>query len=335
MLFTALTVAEDVCGIIDLPTTWTKEHSPYRITGDVQIAAAARLTIEAGVEVLVATGEACGETKQIDWSDSNYISIKAFGPLVIKGTAKEPVKFSPENPIAGKVQWDGIRLPFKDKAAVQIEFLHISGANKAINASYGKFNVGNSLFIGNGTGIWAEPEANLSVYNCIFTENLSAGIYIKDSRVQAVANIFYKNSTFGILSDSRLSPKINSNIFFGNSDTDCRFCPVGTNKQNIFKDPIFSGSATEKALIKKDPSLPTPAKNIKDTVIHKIYTDAIGDTAKTIVQATSALPFSLSKYSPALNAAPNTDFFKNNDGSQGDIGLYGGKTGRYNKEISY
>ncbi|MDR2732551.1 MAG: hypothetical protein LBB36_04960, partial [Fibromonadaceae bacterium] len=69
--------AEDYCGIINVPITWTKEHSPYRITGDIQIAPAARLTIEAGVEVLIVPGEACGETVQLDWSDSTSISIKA------------------------------------------------------------------------------------------------------------------------------------------------------------------------------------------------------------------------------------------------------------------
>jgi len=338
----------DVCGILDVPATWTKENSPYRITGDIQIPPASRLTIEAGVTVLVATGEACGETKQLDWSDSTKISIKAFGPLIIKGTQEEPVRILPENHVPGKIQWDGIRLPMKNKEGVSLEFIHIMGANKAINASYGKFNVGNSLFLGNSTGIWMEDEADLSIYNCIFAENLSAGIYISNSRPSIAANIFYKNFNFGIWADSRPSPRIQNNIFFANADTDCRYCPVGTAKTfkkensnipidkfgNIYSDPVFAGSEKEKKLMERDPKRPTPAANIKDTVIRQIYEKSQGTPSTAETTTSESLPYSLSKYSPGINAAPKTDFFKNADNSQGDIGLYGGKPGRFNKIIS-
>jgi parallel beta-helix repeat protein len=344
-IFALSAFAEDVCGMIDVPVTWTKEKSPYRITGDIQIPPASRLTIEAGVEVLIVPGEACGETKQLDWADSTFISIKAYGPIVIKGTDKEPVRILPENHKPGKIQWDGIRLPMKNKEAVTIEFLHIMGAHKAINTSYSIFNVGNSLFIGNNTGIWLENEGDVSIYNCIFTENLSAGIYINNSRPSIAANIFYKNSNFGIWSDSRKSLRIQNNIFFANTDTDCRFCPAGTSKiikndngafkdkfENIFSDPAFVGSEKEKIMAKKDLTLPTPKENIKDTSLQKIY-----ETSANLPPAANPntnLLFVLSKYSPALNAAPNTDFFKNADGSKGDIGLYGGKPGRASKSIS-
>ncbi|MDR2583224.1 MAG: right-handed parallel beta-helix repeat-containing protein [Fibromonadaceae bacterium] len=338
--------AEDVCGMIDVPITWTKEKSPYRITGDIQIAPASRLTIEAGVEVLIVPGEACGETKQLDWADSTFISIKAYGSLVIKGTDKEPVRILPEKHTPGKIQWDGIRLPLKNKEAVSIEYLHIMGAHKAINASYSIFNVGSSLFMGNNTGIWLEEEGDLAIYNCMFTENLSSGIYISNSRPTIAANIFYKNSTFGILSDSRKSPRIQSNLFFANSDTDCRYCPAGTAKivkeengafkdkfENIFSDPIFVGSDKEKIMMKKDINLPTPKENIKDTSLQKIYETSTGKPQQADNPSPN-MPFILSKYSPALNAAPNTDFFKDADGSKGDIGIYGGKPGRTSKSIS-
>jgi parallel beta-helix repeat protein len=337
----------DFCGIIDLPTTWTKDNSPYRITGDIQISHAARLTIEAGVEVLIVPGEACGETKQIDWSDSAYVSIKVLGSLVIKGTAKEPVRILPENHVPGKIQWDGIRLTRKDRSQVSIEYMQIMGANKAINASFGRFNIGNSLFIGNSTGVWLESEGDVSIYNCLFTENLSAGIYINNSRPSIAANIFYKNLNFGIWSDSRQSPRIRNNLFFENVDTDCRFCPVGVSKiiknednyvptdkfGNIYSDPIFAGSEKEKSMEKKDLSLPTPLKNTKDTTLHKIYEKSQAIPSVKPSQA-NLQPFRLSKYSPAINAAPKTDFFKDIDDSEGDIGLYGGKPGRYDQIMS-
>ena len=333
--------------MIDVPSIWTKDKSPYRITGDIQISPAARLTIEAGVEVLIVPGETCGETKQRDWSDSTYVSIKVSGSLIIKGTAKEPVRILPENHVPGKIQWDGIRLSLKERGAISIEYMHIMGANKAINTSLSRFNIGNSLFIGNSTGIWLEDEADLAIYNCVFTENLSAGIYISNSRPSIAANIFYKNLNFGIWSDSRPSPRIRNNLFFANSDADCRFCPVGISKiiknedshvpvdkfGNIYSDPIFAGSEKEESMMKKDLNLPTPMKEIKDTALHKIYEKAQGVPSAANPRQED-LPFSLSKYSPAINAAPRTDFFKNVDDSQGDIGLYGGKTGRFNIQIN-
>jgi len=338
--------ADNICGMIDVPVTWTKEKSPYHITGDIQISPAARLTIEAGVDVLIVPGEACGETKQLDWADSTFISIKAYGALIIKGTDKEPVRFLPENHVPGKIQWDGIRLPLKNRESVSIEYVHIMGAHKGINASYSVFNVGNSLFMGNNTGIWLESEGDASIYNCIFTENLSSGIYIDNSRPSIAANIFYKNSTFGIWSDSRKSPRIQHNIFFANADLDCRYCPAGTAKiiknengtfkdkfENIFSDPIFVGSAAEKAMEKKDINLPTPKENIKDTSLQRIY-ETSANLPQQAATPSANLLFVPSKYSPALNSAPNTDFFRDADGSKGDIGIYGGKPGRANKSIS-
>jgi len=338
--------AEIECGIIDKPIVFTKEHSPYRITGDIQISPGARLTIEAGVEVHIVPGEACGETKQIDWSDSTGISIKANGPLVIKGTAAEPVRILPEKHVPGKIQWDGIRLSSRERMQVEIEYLHIMGAAKAIKASYSRFNVGNSLFIGNGTGIWMENEADLAIYNCVFTENLSSGIYISNSRPTIAANIFYKNTDFGILSDSRQSPRIQNNIFFANASTDCRFCPVGvsiilknekkhfpTDKfGNIYSDPIFTGTEKEKSMAKADLDIPTPIKDAKDTTLYKMYEKSHEAPHPPVVQPTQL--YRPSKYSPAINAAPKTDFFRNADDSYGDIGIYGGKSGRYNKIIS-
>ena len=184
--------------------------------------------------------------------------------------------------------------------------------------------------------------------NNIFTENLSAGIYISNSRPSIAANIFYKNSNFGIWSDSRPSPRIQNNLFFANSDTDCRLCPAGTAKitkkekaptdkfGNIYSDPIFAGTEAEKRMMRRDLDLPTPTQNIKDTVLRQIYKEA--DIAQPepvrALPATPQQPYRSSKYSPMLNAAPKTDFFRNADGSLGDIGIYGGTPGRFNKPIS-
>jgi parallel beta-helix repeat protein len=339
MTFSAF--AEEFCGMIDTPATWTEEGSPYYITGDIQITPASRLTIDSGAVVYIVPGESCGETKQMDWSDSTGISIKVFGTLVIKGTPAKPVRILPAEHVPGKIQWDGIRLPYRDRATVNIEYLQIMGANRAINASFSRFNVGNSLFESNGTGIWMENEGDLSVFNCVFTKNLSSGIYISNSRPSIAANIFYKNSSFGILSDSRPSPRIQSNIFFGNADTDCRFCPVGVSPSkdskdkfgNLYTDPIFKGSEKEKVMIEKDINLPTPEDKVKDKDLQKIYTQKVPPKAP-VETPLDSLPFILSKYSPALNAAPKTSFFKNEKGEH-DIGLYGGSIGRYNKPISF
>ena len=88
-------------------------------------------------------------------------------------------------------------------------------------------------------------------------------------------------------------------------------------------------------LAKADLKVPTPADKVKDPALQMVYERSIpGGRPKQEQDSTKLLPFTPSVYSPALHAAPKTDFFRNADGGYGDIGLYGGTSGRFNKAIS-
>lgn len=339
--------AEDLCGIIDAPTTLTKAKSPYRLLGDLYVSPAARLTMEAGVVLVVVPGEACGDTRQIDWADSNMISIKVDGAFFITGTPDEPVQILPEKHKPGKIQWDGIRIRNKRPILVQIENLHIAGAQKALNITYSSFHVANSIFADNNTAIWLENEAGISVYNNLFTGNRSAAIVIRESIPSIVANIFYQNVNYAIDSDSRPKPRIEHNLFYKNGDSHCWHCPIGvgmlsrvnergdsTDKNfNLFKDPVFFGSSADLYLAARDPANPTSTKLVKDTALLRMHATAESQGRSGLKPAGRYTPngngpWRLSRYSPALDAAPDNDFFKDANGTRGDIGVFGGKLGR-------
>jgi parallel beta-helix repeat protein len=339
--------AEELCGIIDTPTTLAKAKSPYRVRGDLYISPSARLTLEAGVELIIVPGEACGDTRQLDWSDSNFISIKVDGALFITGTPLEPVRIAPENHKAGKIQWDGIRIRNKRPVLVQIENLHIAGAHRALSVSYSSFHVANSLFIDNNTGIWLSDEAEISLYNNLFTGNRSAAVYIEESNPSLIANIFYQNPNYAIWSDSRPKPRIEYNLFYQSGDAHCWRCPPGIGVKNsvnergdstdrnlnLFQDPIFLGSPADLQRQKLDPSLPTPRPQSIDSTLHHLYakSDSLGRTGLPTPPRYTPLGYGiwrLSRYSPALDAAPDISFFRDENDTRGDIGLFGGKLGR-------
>jgi hypothetical protein len=67
----------EVRGIISEDTVWTKENSPYFLTGNVELAYGASLTIEPGVSVVGRWG-----------------SIEVWGDLIVEGTEDENVLFN-------------------------------------------------------------------------------------------------------------------------------------------------------------------------------------------------------------------------------------------------
>lgn len=339
--------ATDLCGIINVPTTLKAEESPYRVVGDLYISPSARLTLEAGVTLLIVPGEKCGDTRQLDWADSNMISIKVDGALFITGSFEQPVRIVPENHQAGQIQWDGIRIRNKRPVLVQIENLRIAGAQKAIRVTQSLFHISNSIFYDNNTALWLEDEADIWAYNNLFTANRSAAISIRESNPTLLANIFYKNPSYGVDSDSRPKPRIEFNLFFGNGDSDCWRCPVGMGKRvgvnhkndsidvfsNLYTDPLFQNSASARRVASKDVRLPTQKQEAKDPQLHQVYSQARESGRHGLPMSPRFEPlgkgeWQLSEYSPALDAAPDQDFFQDINGTRGDLGAFGGKLGR-------
>jgi hypothetical protein len=82
----------EIAQVISRDTTWTKENSPYVITGNVLISSGASLAIDPGVTVRFESGTGM----QID------------GELIARGTEDEPIVFTSNPPLAGPGSWCNI-----------------------------------------------------------------------------------------------------------------------------------------------------------------------------------------------------------------------------------
>lgn len=351
LVFLAQTWATDLCGMVLMPTTLGKAKSPYRITGDLYVPAPSRLTIEPGVEILIARKQSCKESfPQKDWSDSQFVSLRVEGAFYVKGTPEEPVVIRPENPVPGKILWDGIRISGQEPTSARIQFLQISGANRALDVSHSEFVVENSFFTDNNTAIRLNEKAHLEIQNNLFAYNSSAALFIQFAAPKVIANIFTQNPNYGIWADSRKGMKVEGNLFWKNGEANCWHCPAEIGKRNttnakgdstdsfgnLFADPVFQETPSETAEKKVDIQEETPKSEVKDTTLAKLHqkADSLGKAGlapKPIFQAQGKGSWKLSKYSPALDAGPDDKEFLDANGTRGDIGPWGA-TAKYRKK---
>lgn len=343
--------ATDLCGMVLMPTTLNKAKSPYRITGDLFVPAPSRLTIEAGVEILIAAKQDCKETfSQKDWSDSQFVSLKIDGAFYVKGTPEAPVTIRPEHPATGKVLWDGIRITGQSPSSARIQFLQLSGANRALQVSKSKFIVENSFFLENNTGIWLGEKAHLDIRNNLFQGNTSAGIFLQYAAPNIEANIFYENYNYGIWADSRKGLEVDGNLFWKSGEADCWHCLAEIGKRsatnskgdstdasgNIFADPVFQETPSEMVAKKSDITESTSKAEVQDTTLLKLHekADSLGKAGlapKPVFQAQGIGKWKLSKYSPALDAGPDSEDFLDANGTRGDMGPWGA-TAKYKRK---
>lgn len=340
---TPLWAATEICGEISAPMSLSRSQSPVYITGDLYIPRGSRLTLQAGTTLLIAPRGRCknGEVPQWDYADSQRVSIKVDGAFFVSGMPGSPVQIRPEKPMGSRVMWDGIRLRNRSSKVVQIEYLQISGADRAIRAENSSFGISNSLFENNNVGIQLRSAGDLYVFNNVFAKNGSLGIDQAASCPYVQANIFWRNGDAGIRSDSRKSPVYTNNLFWQNG-SDCYMCPAGTGRlvqgskdrfENIFADPVWLGSNSEKQRASRDPENPTPMDQVRDQALAKELNAAknrgkLGVSAQQNFRPRGAGPYQLSRYSPAIHASPSKFFFNNSDGSRGDLGMHGGTPDR-------
>ncbi|GEM_PF-1159765 len=334
----------ELCGVKYSPFSLTKSSSPYLLTSDLVIPAGSRLTIEPGVEIIVVkdTLSKCKDTiVQRDWADSQFVSIKVDGALYVHGTETQLVRIHPSQEGKG-VQWDGIRLKEQTPTSVEIRFLDIQGAHKALQIKESHFIVENSFFTNNNTALWLSEKANIQVRNSLFAQNQSAAVYLEHCAPVFEANLFVNNFTYAFWADSRKGVEISHNLFWNSGESHCYHCAAGLLKKtginsrgdsvdasgNIIADPIFVGSASESWHIKRDPKIPTPKAQTKDTTISQMHSDAKAKhglgVGKNYSVGTSMAYWKLSRYSPARDAAPDQSDYKDADDSRGDLGPWGG-----------
>jgi len=114
--------ATDVSGIIPKSTTWTASASPFRLTGDLQIAYRATLKIEPGVQI-----------------EGNGKALTVFGKLTAIGSQSSPIPFV------------NIKLSFGNNksdqpASIDIRYANMQGGLFLSGSSgYGSFTLRDSI----------------------------------------------------------------------------------------------------------------------------------------------------------------------------------------------
>jgi hypothetical protein len=338
----AASAATKVCGTLRLAQEWTAKGSPYVVTGDVFLPNTSRLRIGPGVTVKFARPGASGAPcdaedpapPPADWADSTYAGMRIEGPFRVIGTEEAPVVFEPESPDSATVGWDGLRFLGHDPRNAEIGFAVFRGANQAVQVRKGGFFIHHTLFEGNNTGLALGPRGDVSVINCAFLRNRSAGISIEKARPRVTGSLFADNGGYGVLGDGRTGPSLAYNAFWRNREGHCHDClhtvlardTAADDHGNKVADPVFVDSESHKAAIRADVTADTPPHLVKDKAIAGMEAESRKKWAREekAFKPLGKGPYRLSRYSGLIDAGPPGDAFKDRDGSRNDIGLHGG-----------
>ena len=195
-----------VSGELKQDTIWTKEASPYLVQADLLVEKGVTLTVEAGTIVYVLAS--AGGKKTTHSTANTDIIVK--GTLEVKGTAAEPVYFTPAKKGSS---WGAICL-WGDKGKSSLEFCWVAyGGLFCENASpylvscgftkcqFALMLTGNAhpritktRFIGNRSGIYLNgKKARLAMSNCEVRGN-GYGVVLRDfGGLEVSSNRIHKN----------------------------------------------------------------------------------------------------------------------------------------------
>ncbi len=336
-----------VNGIIHEDTEWTKMNSPYILTGDLLVEHGAILRIEAGTEVQIledTSPENSIGIPQIDAADSQMISIKINGGLMCLGDMDNRVTFKPKKPAGtSPIGWYGIVLDGVNEVYSEIGHMDISGAVYGFRLKRCKPEIYNNVISFCNTGIYCDSVSMPFIRNNTIVNNIVAGIFITKSNPKIISNIIAFSNNYLIWCDGVSEVKASYNCIFGGKDgnlVDCSYDIgniVKTNNRgdscdiyyNIFKDPIFSGTTACSLAVENDLNTPTDSSSIKDIIIAKItHSKLLDKQAKKMMERKSRGKYWPSKYSPCIDAGKPKNKYDDFNGSQNDIGAYGGPGSR-------
>ena len=169
--------------------TWNAAGSPYIVTGDIRIPAAATLTIEAGTLVLFEADSSAGG---VDTTRSELI---VEGTLLLNGTAGTAVTFAPAS--AGG-SWYGIRFD-GFSSQITISGAVISGATLAVSTFAAPLTILNTRIDlpAGGTGIQAT--AGPVTIDAVHIRGGQSGVSL-NTNSGVVTNLIVEQSSFAGLS---------------------------------------------------------------------------------------------------------------------------------------
>jgi parallel beta-helix repeat protein len=324
-------------GIITKDTRWNADNGPIRLFSDIVIARGACLTIAPGTRIIVGRLHTLDTiTEQYDEIDRKTIAIKVQGTLVAAGKTGKRIIFSPDSTGASAPFWYGIILDQADDQFTEISHADITGAYCAITVDGCAPVIRKNIIEYNHIGINCLNSSAPRISNCTIIFNTSAGIRITASNPVILNTIVSFNRNNGIWCDGSAKISCNFNCISENGDGNFMECDpeLGlknkVNKQNdsidifnnLFLDPVFSGSVAEARQKELDIALPTEKRLVKDSIIAAIVNLGRKPPQKSVPAATGR--YQLSKYSPCIDAGDPAAEFKDPDGSRNDIGDLGG-----------
>jgi parallel beta-helix repeat protein len=326
-------------GVLQKDERWTPENSPYFITDDLLIPAGTRLAISPGTHIMVGRPTRYIDgISQADQLDSFTISITVRGIISCVGTPKKPIIFKSQKPDANQCSWYGIVCENLTPGLSEFAYVTVAGACNGLTLRASAPTIRNSVFEYNNVGILCLDGSSARIQNCVLASNNAGGIRIVKSNPLLYNNIITSNSANGVWSDGTSRITFEYNCIFGNGDGDLLGCDpqfgilTKANKHkdstdfkgNIFRDPVFQGSVAESLSVEQDVSLPTDKSRLKDTTLAKVLTGTLTDSTAHRRRAGSYQRYTLSSYSPCIDAGNPQKPYNDDDGTRNDMGIWGG-----------
>jgi hypothetical protein len=328
-----------VGGVIDRDLRWNAEDGPYILETDLVIPKYRRLIIGPGTKIVISSQPLPDTTLQIDDFDKSSISIKVRGLLSCVGRRSSRIVFSPElKPSGAKYGWYGIVFDNPEENGNEIICTDITGAYIAVRSTSCSPVIRCCIIENNHIGLFFQKPGNASVTNCFIGYNLLAGIRVNDANPEIISCIIIDNKNNGIWCDGKSKITLNHNCFWHNADGNFLECDPDfgllskkSNRDdsidiysNIFASPVFAGSPDDSIAAERDLNNPTDSSKVKSTVIADIIQSFQKKNRYSPGTDVPVERFSLSRYSPCIDAGCPDGKFKDNDGSRNDMGIYGG-----------
>lgn len=333
-----LSAEKRVGGVLDRDTRWNATEGPYILESDIVVPKYKRLIITPGTRIIISSRHQDTLSDQIDEFDKVKISIKVRGILSCVGRRSDRIIISSENKPSGEnYDWYGIVFDNALDGGNEIICTDITGAYIGISALGCSPVIRGCVIENNHIGISCQNPGNVSITNSVISSNLLCGIRVNDANPQIISCIVIGNKNNGIWCDGKSKVTLGYNCFWKNADGNFLECDpefgvkVKKNDRgdsidiggNIFSSPVFAGSVDDSIAAEKDLANPTDSAKVKNSVIAGII-QSFQKKPSRPPQETTSQRYSLSKYSPCIDAGSPDGKFKDIDNSKNDMGIYGG-----------